>query len=74
MKIEEGHYSNKYKFVINGDTWEYLKENQPDIIPAICVKGAVFARMSSDQKQQLVVQLIQLGYFVGLYLLLYCKS
>lgn len=35
------------------------------MIRKIAVKGAVFARMSSDQKQQLIVELQQIGYYVG---------
>jgi len=34
-------------------------------VDRVCVRSAIFARMSSDQKQQLVVELMRLGYYVG---------
>ncbi|XP_066593645.1 polyamine-transporting ATPase 13A3-like isoform X2 [Prorops nasuta] len=54
----------KYRFALTGTTWQLLREYYPDILPKICVRGAIFARMGSDQKQQLVVELMQLGYYV----------
>lgn len=57
--------SSSYKFAITGKSWAVIKEHVPDIIPRIAVKGAVFARMSSDQKQQLIQELQQIGYYVG---------
>ncbi|XP_043470600.1 polyamine-transporting ATPase 13A3-like isoform X1 [Leptopilina heterotoma] len=52
-----------YRFALTGQTWQLINEYYPEILPKICVRGAVFARMTSDQKQQLVVQLMQLGYY-----------
>lgn len=54
-----------YRFALTGQTWQLINEYYPEILPKICVRGAVFARMTSDQKQQLVVQLMQLGYYAG---------
>ncbi|XP_058794297.1 polyamine-transporting ATPase 13A3-like [Phymastichus coffea] len=64
--LECGLKSQNYKFALTGDTWQMLREHYSDILPKICIKGVVFARMSSDQKQQLVVELIQLGYHVAM--------
>ncbi|XP_031788029.1 uncharacterized protein LOC100121712 isoform X4 [Nasonia vitripennis] len=64
--LEFGIYAKNYKFALTGDTWQLLREHYDDILPRICTKGVVFARMSSDQKQQLVVELIQLGYHVAM--------
>lgn len=63
--MEFGNLSNNYKFALTGDSWQLLRTHYDDLLPKICTKGVVFARMSSDQKQQLVTELIQLGYNVG---------
>ncbi|KAJ1522586.1 hypothetical protein ONE63_001769 [Megalurothrips usitatus] len=55
-----------YVFAVTGRAWASLREHFPDLLPRICVRGAVFARMSSDQKQQLVNELQDLGYYVGM--------
>ncbi|XP_032458038.1 probable cation-transporting ATPase 13A3 isoform X2 [Nasonia vitripennis] len=62
--IERGLTRGDYKFALTGITWQLLREHYFDILSRICIKGAVFARMTSDQKQQLVVELMQLGYYV----------
>ena len=63
--LENGMSAKNYRFALTGQTWQLLREHYADLIPRICVRGAVFARMSSDQKQQLVLELMQLGYYVG---------
>lgn len=65
--MEQGIETKNYRFALTGQTWQLLKEFYPDIVPKICVRGAIFARMTSDQKQQLVLELMQLGYYVGMY-------
>ncbi|KAI4490957.1 hypothetical protein M0802_010631 [Mischocyttarus mexicanus] len=62
--VEQGFGTQNYRFALTGQTWQLLKEYYSDIVPKICVKGAIFARMTSDQKQQLVVELMQLDYYV----------
>lgn len=57
--------SSPYQLAITGKSWAVIKEHAPEMIRKIAVKGAVFARMSSDQKQQLIVELQQIGYYVG---------
>ncbi|XP_014205361.1 probable cation-transporting ATPase 13A3 [Copidosoma floridanum] len=64
--LEFGGYSKNYKFALTGDTWQLLREHYNELLPRICTRGVVFARMSSDQKQQLVVELMQLGYHVAM--------
>lgn len=75
MFLQKSHLTNdiecgiiadcNYKFILTGQTWRALREYFPDLIDRICVRGAIFARMSSDQKQQLVMELMGLGYYVG---------
>ncbi|KAG7209711.1 hypothetical protein KM043_011347 [Ampulex compressa] len=62
--IERGTSDINYRFALSGTTWHLLRKYYPDILPKICVRGAVFARMTSDEKQQLVLELMELGYYV----------
>lgn len=64
--IECGIASYNYRFALTGQTWQTLREYYPDLIDRVCVRSAVFARMSSDQKQQLIVELMRLGYYVAM--------
>lgn len=65
--IERNVDSINYRFALTGQSWQLLREYYPDIVAKICVRGAIFARMTSDQKQQLVLELMQLGYYVGMH-------
>ncbi|KAE8752294.1 hypothetical protein FOCC_FOCC001087 [Frankliniella occidentalis] len=55
-----------YCFAVTGKTWSIIKNHFPELIPRIATRGAVFARMSPDQKQQLVQELQGLGYYVAM--------
>ncbi|XP_019875008.2 polyamine-transporting ATPase 13A3 isoform X2 [Aethina tumida] len=61
VEIEED-----YRFVVTGNSWSNLVKYFPDLVPKIVAKGAVFARMSGSQKQQLVEELKILGYYVAM--------
>jgi cation-transporting ATPase 13A3/4/5 len=50
---------------MTGKTWTVAKTHFPHTVPRLVTRGAVFARMSPDQKQQLVQELQALGYYVG---------
>lgn len=52
-------------FALTGATWSVIRTHFPDLIPRIATRGAVFSRMSPDQKQQLIQSLQALGYYVG---------
>lgn len=56
---------NNYRFAMTGKVWAILKDYYPELIPRLITRGAIFARMSPEQKQQLVEELQGLGYFVG---------
>nr|CAD7265697.1 unnamed protein product [Timema shepardi] len=56
---------SSYCFVMTGKTWALARTYFPEIIPKLVTRGAVFARMNPDQKQNLVQELQQLGYYVG---------
>ncbi|CAH0697574.1 unnamed protein product [Spodoptera exigua] len=66
LDAETGALEPRYKIVMTGDTWRVLREHYPNMVPRVVARGAVFARMSSDQKQQLIVEYQALGYYVGM--------
>eukprot|EP00731_Ephydatia_muelleri_P014337 Em0008g57a len=55
-----------YHLIVEGKSFEAIKLYFPDLLPRLLVKGTVFARMSPDQKAQLVTDLQGLGYGVGM--------
>ncbi|KAL6418480.1 hypothetical protein ACFW04_012062 [Cataglyphis niger] len=64
--VERGIVNCNYRFALTGQTWQVLREHYPDLVDRICVRGTIFARMSSDQKQQLIMELMRLGYYVAM--------
>ena len=65
---EEPEYLKRrnYRFAIDGRVWDVLKQSYADLVPKIVSRGVVFARMSPDQKQQLIEELQHLGYAVAM--------
>nr|CAI5817421.1 unnamed protein product [Callosobruchus analis] len=57
---------NNYRFAMTGRVWAAIKEFYPELLPRICTRGSVFARMAPEQKQQLVQELQSLGYYVAM--------
>lgn len=64
-KLKPQTLFNNYRFAMNGKVWGVLKEHYPELIGRFVTRGSIFARMSPDQKQQLVEELQSLGYCVG---------
>lgn len=58
--------SDSYSFAMDGKTFGILKRFYPDKLKRVLLSGIVFARMSPDQKAQLVENLIELGYCVSM--------
>ncbi|XP_070508249.1 polyamine-transporting ATPase 13A3 isoform X2 [Chironomus tepperi] len=58
--------SNRYRFAMDGKTWAIVREYYPDLLPKFVTRGTIFARMSPDQKMQLVTELQDLGYYVAM--------
>ncbi|CAH0388711.1 unnamed protein product [Bemisia tabaci] len=54
------------KFAIDGNNWAMVKTYFTHLLPLIVTKGVVFARMSPDQKTQLIELLQDLGYIVAM--------
>ncbi|KAL1489432.1 hypothetical protein ABEB36_014327 [Hypothenemus hampei] len=57
---------NNYRFAMTGKTWRVIKDFYPELLSRICTRGTIFARMSPEQKQQLVQELQSLGYYVAM--------
>lgn len=57
---------NNYRFAMTGKTWSMVREYFPDLVPKFVTRGTIFARMSPEQKQQLVMELQDLGYYVAM--------
>lgn len=57
---------NNYRFALVGKTWAVLRDHFPELIPNIVARGTIFARMSPDQKQQLILEFQNLGYYVAM--------
>ncbi|EFA04812.1 polyamine-transporting ATPase 13A3 isoform X2 [Tribolium castaneum] len=65
-KMEKPHLFNNYRFAMTGKVWGVVKEFYPELLPRLVTRGTVFARMSPEQKQQLVQELQNLGYCVAM--------
>ncbi|XP_022085443.1 cation-transporting ATPase 13A2-like isoform X2 [Acanthaster planci] len=61
-KVYEGHFH----FAVTGKSFAVLREHFPDLMPKIVQRGTVFARMSPEQKTQLVEALQDISYCVGM--------
>ncbi|KAL0810077.1 hypothetical protein ABMA28_010891 [Loxostege sticticalis] len=66
LDVEATASEPHYKIVMTGDTWRVLRAQYPHMVGRVVERGAVFARMTSDQKQQLILEYQALGYYVGM--------
>lgn len=62
VDVENGVMGKDYAFSITGNAWRILREEYTNVLPQVLVKAAVFARMSSDQKKEVLSELSSLGY------------
>ena len=51
---------------MTGKTFGILRKSFPKVFEKILVNGTIYARMSPDQKAQLVEHLISIGYCVSM--------
>lgn len=58
--------SQRFHFAVTGKSWGIIRQYQPELLSKLVVRGTVFARMSPDQKAQLVEVLQNVGYYVGM--------
>ena len=68
MHIDLGeHNILEYELVITGDVFRWMIDYAPiEIVRRMLIKGTIFARMSPDEKHDLVDRLQELGYTVGM--------
>uniref|UniRef100_A0A1Y1K832 Cation-transporting ATPase n=1 Tax=Photinus pyralis TaxID=7054 RepID=A0A1Y1K832_PHOPY len=57
---------NNYRFTMSGKVWGVIRDYYPELIPRLVTRGSIFARMSPDQKQQLIEELQSMGYCVAM--------
>ncbi|KAM9315825.1 polyamine-transporting ATPase 13A3 [Gastrophryne carolinensis] len=55
-----------YHFAMNGKSFAVIMEHFQDLLPKLLLHGTVFARMAPDQKTQLVEELQNVDYYVGM--------
>lgn len=54
-----------YRFAMDGKTWSIINQHYSQLLERFITRGSVFARMSPDQKQALVLEIQNLGFFVA---------
>jgi len=62
--LENGFSSNNWRLAVTGTNWQLLRDNFKEEVPYIVQRGAIFARMSPDQKAQLIEELQKIDYQV----------
>ncbi|XP_018422668.1 PREDICTED: probable cation-transporting ATPase 13A3 [Nanorana parkeri] len=55
-----------YHFAMNGKSFSVILDHFQDLLPKLVLHGTVFARMAPDQKTQLVEELQNVDYYVGM--------
>lgn len=58
--------NTNYRFAMTGKTWTVIRDYFPELLPEFVTRGTVFARMSPENKQALVLELQELGYYVAM--------
>lgn len=58
--------NNNYRFAMTGKTWSIIRDDFPELLTRFVARGTVFARMSPNHKQALVLELQELGYYVAM--------
>ena len=63
----EAYNESNLRFAIDGTSFAVIKNENEAFLKQLAMRGVVFARMSPDQKQQLIETLQEVGYFVGMW-------
>lgn len=66
IKIITEYMNNNYRFAMDGKTWSVINDQFSDLLDKFLTRGTVYARMSPDQKQALILELQSLGYYVAM--------
>ncbi|CAA9994334.1 unnamed protein product [Nesidiocoris tenuis] len=63
----EGSHYKSYDIAATGKAWARIRSiGPPGFVAKLAKNGAVFARMASDQKQQVIMELQDLGFVVAM--------
>lgn len=66
LKLVPELASNNYRFAMIGKTWGIIRDHFPELLPKFVTRGTIFARMAPEQKQSLILELQDLGYYVAM--------
>ncbi|XP_067049944.1 polyamine-transporting ATPase 13A3-like isoform X4 [Acropora muricata] len=55
-----------YHFAMSGKTFSLIRNHSPELLKKLLISGTVFARMSPEQKTQLIEGIQKLSYCVGM--------
>nr|XP_043069563.1 polyamine-transporting ATPase 13A3 isoform X3 [Drosophila bipectinata] len=64
--MPEDKWRQQYTFAMDGKTWQIVKDHFPEQLGIILTRGSIYARMSPEQKQALVIELQNLDYCVAM--------
>ncbi|XP_032308045.1 polyamine-transporting ATPase 13A3 isoform X2 [Drosophila ananassae] len=64
--IQESKWQQQYTFAMDGNTWQIVKDHFPEQLGIILTRGSIYARMSPEQKQALVMELQNVDYCVAM--------
>ncbi|XP_030379323.1 probable cation-transporting ATPase 13A3 isoform X2 [Scaptodrosophila lebanonensis] len=60
------NWRRHYTFAMDGKTWQVVRDHFPDQMEILLTRGVIYARMSPEQKQALVMELQKLDYCVAM--------
>merc|ERR1719323_300252 len=66
LEMSETRIAMDYVFATDGKSFTVIRQHFPDVYERLCTRGTVFARMTPDQKEFLIEELKELGYYVGM--------
>ncbi|XP_013098214.2 polyamine-transporting ATPase 13A3 isoform X1 [Stomoxys calcitrans] len=64
--LSDKKWRDNYRFAMVGKTWQIVKDHYPELLSNFLSRGVIYARMSPEQKQALVVELQGLDYCVAM--------
>ncbi|XP_075167305.1 polyamine-transporting ATPase anne boleyn isoform X2 [Haematobia irritans] len=64
--LMDKQWRDNYRFAMVGKTWQIVKEHYPELLSNFLTRGVIYARMSPEQKQALIVELQGLDYCVAM--------
>ncbi|KAM8702813.1 hypothetical protein ACLKA7_005162 [Drosophila subpalustris] len=66
VPVPADNWRRHYTFAMDGKTWQIVQDHFPQQMEIILTRGAIYARMSPEQKQSLIMELQSLDYYVAM--------